>query len=136
MNPSIFSYVLKINSLEMKKVRNLVNFNVPLFLFLQVLLPVFVNKTFALRNSFQHVLNSRHHSFQTAEVNMSSIVQLFKHFIGVLFNFVLNVHFSSLLVLLFTRKCIVKSEVVGEVSFRLLEFIIIEECIGVGNSQK
>ena len=67
---------------------------------------------------------------------MGTILKLGKDLISILLNLVLDVHLSSVLVLLFTGKSVVKTEVLGELLLGKLEFIIIEKGIGVGNSEE
>jgi hypothetical protein len=109
---------------------------VPLSLLLKSLDEFFVINSLALAHLSKHILNSRHHSLQTAEVHVGTGIKLGEDLIGVLLNLVLDVHLSSLLVVLFTRKCVVKTEVIGELFLGGLEFIVVEKSIGVGNSKE
>ena len=117
-------------------INNLVNLNVPLSTLLKSLDEFIVINSLTLTNSLKHILNSRHHSLQTAEVHVGTIVKLLKDLIGILLNLVLDVHLSSVLVLLFTGKSVVKTEVLGEFLLGGLEFIVVEEGVGVGNSEE
>ena len=108
----------------------------PLLLGLEALQPLIIVKTLVFSNLLEHVLDSRHHTLETAEVNVGTIVKLGKDFISILLNLVLNVHLSTTLVGLFTRKSIVKTEVIRELLLDLLPFVIIEEGIRVGNTKE
>jgi len=115
---------------------NLVDLNVPLSLLLKSLDEFIVVHSLGLTDSGKHILNSRHHSLQTAEVHVGTILKLLEDLIGVLLNLVLDVHLSSVLVLLFTRKGVVETEVFGVLLLGKLEFVIIKEGIRVGNSKE
>jgi hypothetical protein len=108
----------------------------PLLGLLQALDPLFVVKALLLGNSLEHVLDSRHHTLETAEVDVRSVLKLVENLIGVFLNLVLNVHLSTRLVGLFTGKSVVDTEVRGELLLGLLEFVIIEESVNVGNTQE
>jgi hypothetical protein len=108
----------------------------PLLLALKFLNPLFVIQSLGLAHLSKHILNSRHHSLQSTEVDVSTVVQLVENLIGILLNLILNVHLSSILVLLFTRKSIVQTEVLGITSLSILELVIVKKSIGVGNSEE
>merc|ERR1712176_1673827 len=108
----------------------------PLLCLLQTLQPFFVVKTLLFSNSLEHVLDSRHHSFQTTEVDMSTVLELFEDLVSIFFNLVLDVHFTPLAISLFTRQSIVNTKVVWESFLSLLEFIIIQKSIAVSNTQE
>ena len=114
----------------------LVDLNVPLLLLLQALDPLIVVNALAGSNFLEHILDSRHHTLKTAEVDVGSVLQLGEDLIGVFLNLVLDVHLSSLLVGLFTRKGVVDSKVLRESTLGLLEFVVVKEGIAVSNSQE
>jgi len=67
---------------------------------------------------------------------VSSVGKSVKDVIGVFLNLVLDVHLSSILVFLLTRKSVVKFEVIGVLLQDLLPFVIVQEGIRVGNSKE
>jgi len=109
---------------------------VPLLLLLQTLEPFVVVKSLIGSNSLEHVLDSWHHSLQTAEVDVSTVVELGKDLISVFLNLVLDVHLSSLLVLLFTAEGVVDAEVLGVLLLGFLEFVIVQESIAVSDTKE
>jgi hypothetical protein len=124
------------NAIEETQEPRLVNLHMPLLVVLQSLNPLLIINSLGFANLRQHILNTRHHSLQTAEVHVRTILQLVEDFIGILLNLVLDVHFATLLVVLLTGEGVVKTEVVGETSLGILEFIIVEEGVGVGNTEE
>ena len=78
----------------------LVDLNVPLLLLLQALDPLIVVNALAGSNFLEHILDSRHHTLKTAEVDVGSVLQLGEDLIGVFLNLVLDVHLATLLILL------------------------------------
>mmetsp|Transcript_515 Transcript_515/g.331 ORF Transcript_515/g.331 Transcript_515/m.331 type:complete len:338 (-) Transcript_515:21-1034(-) len=108
----------------------------PLLGFLQSLEPLVVVKSLGLSNALKHVLNSRHHTLKTTEVDVGTVAKLIEYLISVFLNLILDVHLSSVLVLLFTGKSVVDTEVVWELTLGLLELVIIKESIGVSNSKE
>jgi len=115
---------------------HLVNLNMPLLGLLKSLNPLIIINTLGLANLSKHILDARHHTLQSTEIHVCARVQLGKDLIGIFLNLVLDVHLSTLLVLLFTREGIVQTEVIGEASLGILEFIIVKEGITVGNAQE
>ena len=73
----------------------LVDLNVPLLLLLQALDPLVVVNVLASGNSLEHVLDSRHHSLKTAEVDVGTVLELGENLVGVFLDLVLDVHLSS-----------------------------------------
>jgi len=53
---------------------NLINLNMPLFLCFKSLEPFIIVKSLALSNTLKHILNSRHHSLKTTEVDVSTFI--------------------------------------------------------------
>jgi hypothetical protein len=117
-------------------ITSLVDLDVPLLGLLQSLEPLVVVKILLFGNSLQHVLDSRHHALKTAEVDVSTVIQLFENFVGVFLDLVLDVHLSARLVLLFTRKSIVDTEVFGELLLGLLELVIIKKGVAVCDTKE
>ena len=115
---------------------SLVDFDVPLLGLLQALEPFIIVNILLCGNTLEHILDTRHHSLKSTEVDVGSIFQLGEDLIGIFFNLVLDVHLSSLSVGLFTRKGVVDSKVFGESALGLLEFVVVKESITVGNSQE
>jgi len=109
---------------------------VPLSLLLKSLDEFIVVNSLALANSSKHILDSGHHSLQTAKVHVGTVIKLGEDLISILLNLVLDVHLSSILVLLFTGKGIVNTEVFGVLLLGKLEFVIVKEGIRVGNSEE
>mmetsp|Transcript_18598 Transcript_18598/g.34436 ORF Transcript_18598/g.34436 Transcript_18598/m.34436 type:complete len:354 (-) Transcript_18598:9-1070(-) len=103
---------------------------------LQALEPLIVVKALGLGNTLKHVLDAGHHSLETAEVDVGTILELGEDLIGVLLNLVLDVHLASLLVLLLTGEGVVQAEVVRELLLSSLELVIVEEGIRVGNTEE
>mmetsp|Transcript_9287 Transcript_9287/g.16635 ORF Transcript_9287/g.16635 Transcript_9287/m.16635 type:complete len:203 (+) Transcript_9287:68-676(+) len=108
----------------------------PLLLGFQTLQPLIIIQTLLLGNTLQHFLDSRHHALQATKVNVSTLVKFVKHFICIFLHFVLDVHFSSLSIGLFSRQSIIQTEVIWEASFDILELIIIQESIRIGNTKE
>ena len=80
--------------------QTLVNLHVPLLVLLelrQLLLPALPS---LLRHLLEGVLNPRHHSLQTTEVDVSTTIQKLENLIAVLLDLVLDVHLATALVLL------------------------------------
>ena len=103
---------------------------------LKSLEPFVIVKTLVFGDLLEHVLDSRHHTLKTAEVDVGTLVKLVKDFVSVFFNLVLDVHLSTGLVGLFTGEGIVKTEVVRELLLDFLEFIVVKESIRVGNTKE
>jgi hypothetical protein len=114
----------------------LVNLNVPLLLRLEPLQPLFIVQALGRCNTLQHILDTRHHAFQTAKVNVSTIVKLREDFVRIFFNLVLNVHFASFFVLLLTRQGIVQPELIGMGGLHGLPLVIVQQRIAIGNTQE
>jgi len=108
----------------------------PLLGLLESLDPLFVINSFALAHFSKHILNARHHAFQPAKVHVSTTLKLLEDLVRVLLYLILDVHLSTLLVLLLTAQCVVQSEIVGEARLGILELVIVEERIAVGNTQE
>ena len=114
----------------------LVHLNVPLLLGLQALEPLIIVKSLLLGNTLKHVLDSGHHSLQSAEVDVGTVVQLLENLVGVLLNLVLDVHLAAILVGLLTGKSVVETEVVRVVLLDLLPLVVVEEGVAVGNTKE
>jgi hypothetical protein len=108
----------------------------PLFVGFESLEPLFVVKSLGFGNILEHFLDSRHHSLEAAEVHVGTVLKLCENLIGIFFDLVLDVHLSSLLVLLFTGEGIVQTEVGRELCLGGLELVVVEESIDVGNSEE
>ena len=108
----------------------------PLLLGLEALEPLIIVELLAFAHTLEHVLNTGHHSLETTEVDVGTVVKLVEDLIGVLLNLVLNVHLSSLLVLLLAGEGVVDAEVVGEVTLSLLELVVVKEGIAVGHTKE
>jgi len=114
----------------------LVDFDVPLLGLLQALEPSIEVKSLLLGNSLEHVLDARHHTLKTTEVDVGSVLELGKNLISVFLNLVLDVHLSSLGVGLFTGESVVKTEVFRVRFLGSLELVIVKKGIRVGNSEE
>jgi hypothetical protein len=108
----------------------------PLLLLLESLDPLVVVKSLLGGNSLEHVLDSRHHTLKTAEVHVSTVLELGEDLISVFLNLVLDVHLSSALVQRFTGESVVNTEVIRELGLGSLELVIVEEGIRVSNSKE
>mmetsp|Transcript_774 Transcript_774/g.1825 ORF Transcript_774/g.1825 Transcript_774/m.1825 type:complete len:343 (-) Transcript_774:65-1093(-) len=108
----------------------------PLLGLLKSLEPLVVRNSLLLTDSLEHVLDSRHHSLKSAEVDVGTGVKLVEDLVGVLLDLILNVHLSSLLVLLLTAEGVVETEVVGVTGLRVLELVVVKEGVRVGNSEE
>ncbi len=108
----------------------------PLLGLLESLEPGIVVNVLVGTGLLEHILDSRHHSLKTTEVDVGSVVELLENLISVLLNLVLDVHLSSALVLLFTGKGVVDTKVIGESGLGLLELVIVKKGVGVGNSEE
>jgi hypothetical protein len=108
----------------------------PLLGFLESFEPLIVINVLLCSNSLEHILNSRHHSLETTEVDVCSVAKLVENLIGVFLYLVLDVHLSTLLVLLFTGESVVDTEVIRVLLLCLLELVIVKESIGVSNSEE
>jgi len=106
---------------------------VPLLGLLQSLDPFVVVNSLLLGNSCQHILDSGHHSLQTAEVDVGTVLQFLENFISVFLNLVLDVHLTSRLVGLFTGKSVVKTK---SLLLGLLEFVIVKKSVAVGDTKE
>mmetsp|Transcript_29335 Transcript_29335/g.39151 ORF Transcript_29335/g.39151 Transcript_29335/m.39151 type:complete len:255 (-) Transcript_29335:583-1347(-) len=115
---------------------SLINLYMPLLTFLQTLQPLVIIQSLTFSNSFQHLLNSRHHTLQPTEVNVRTIAEFIKDLISVFLDLVLNVHLTTLLVLLLTGKSVIQSEVIGVVLLHNLPFVIVQQSIRVGNTKE
>lgn len=115
---------------------HLVHLNMPLLGLLKSLEPLVVRNSLLLTDSLEHVLDSRHHSLKSAEVDVGTGVKLVEDLVGVLLDLILNVHLSSLLVLLLTAEGVVETEVVGVTGLRVLELVVVKEGVRVGNSEE
>ena len=114
----------------------LVDFHMPLLGLLQTLEPRIVVEILALGNTLEHRLDSRHHTLESTKVNVRTVVQLGKDLISILFNLILNVHLSTLGVLLFTRQSVVETKVFGVLFKGLLPLVIVKQSVAIGNTQK
>ena len=114
----------------------LVDFDVPLLVLLELLAPLVVVDVLACGDSLEHILDTRHHSLKTTEVDVGTVFELGENFVGVFLDLVLDVHLSSLGVILFTGKSVVDTEVFREGLLGGLEFVIVEKSIGVGNTKE
>lgn len=108
----------------------------PLLVVLKSLNPLLVIDSLGFANLGQHILDSGHHALQSAKVHVRSVLQLIEDLVGVLLDLVLNVHLSSLLVVLLAGQGVIESEVIGEAGLGILEFVVVEEGVGVGHSQE
>jgi len=108
----------------------------PLLLGLQSLEPLIIVNALALADALKHVLNTRHHSFETTEVDMGTVVKLVENLVGVLLNLVLDVHLSTVLILLLTRESIVNAKIVGGSLLGSLELVVVKEGIAVGHTKE
>ena len=108
----------------------------PLLLGLEALEPLIIGDALALADTLEHVLNTGHHTLETTEVDVSTGVKLVEDLVSVLLNLVLNVHLSTVLVLLLTGKSVVEAEVVGVGLLGGLELVIVEEGIAVGDTKE
>jgi hypothetical protein len=114
----------------------LVDLNVPLLGLLESLEPLVVVKSLGSSNSLEHILDTRHHTLKTTEVDVGTTGKLLEDLIGVFLNLILDVHLSSGLVLLFTGQGVVETEVVWVLSKSLLPLVIVEKGIRVGHSKE
>ena len=108
----------------------------PLLLGLEALEPLIIGDALALADTLEHVLNTGHHTLETTEVDVGTGVKLVEDLVGVLLNLVLNVHLSTVLVLLLTGESVVDAEVVGVGLLGGLELVVVEEGIAVGDTKE
>ena len=108
----------------------------PLLLGLEALEPLIIGDALALADTLEHVLNTGHHTLETTEVDVSTGVKLGEDLVSVLLNLVLNVHLSTVLVLLLTGKSVVEAEVVGVGLLGGLELVIVEEGVRVRDAKE
>merc|ERR1711918_60371 len=76
----------------------LVDFNVPLAIslpFCQLILP---DKALRGTYSLEHFQNTRHHTLETTEVHMGSLVHTLKNLLRIFLYFVLDIHLTTFLV--------------------------------------
>mmetsp|Transcript_14041 Transcript_14041/g.20423 ORF Transcript_14041/g.20423 Transcript_14041/m.20423 type:complete len:349 (-) Transcript_14041:121-1167(-) len=114
----------------------LVYLNMPLLGLLKSLAPLIVVNILIGTDGLEHILNSRHHSLKTTEVDVGSVVKLLEYLISILSYLILDVHLSTVLVLLFTGKGVVDAKVLWESGLGLLELVIVKKGIGVSNSKE
>mmetsp|Transcript_21230 Transcript_21230/g.59076 ORF Transcript_21230/g.59076 Transcript_21230/m.59076 type:complete len:372 (-) Transcript_21230:1819-2934(-) len=114
----------------------LVHLDMPLLLGLEALEPVRVLESLLLGDSLEHVLDSWHHSLQSAEVDVGTVLELLEDLIGVLLDLVLDVHLSARLVGLLAGEGVVDAEVVWELLLGGLELVIVKEGVAVGDSEE
>mmetsp|Transcript_8162 Transcript_8162/g.18080 ORF Transcript_8162/g.18080 Transcript_8162/m.18080 type:complete len:391 (-) Transcript_8162:65-1237(-) len=119
-----------------KQLHCLVDFDVPLLGLLQLLDPDVVVDFLLGGNSLEHVLDTRHHSSETTEVDVGPVLELLEDLVGVFLDLVLDVHLSSVDVGLFTGKSVVNAEVVGVLLLGFLEFVVVKKGVRVGNSEE
>ena len=108
----------------------------PLLGLLESLDPLIVVKSLRLADALEHVLDSGHHSLESAEVHVGTTLELVEDLVGVLLDLVLDVHLSSALVLLLAAEGVVDAEVVGVTGLGVLELVVVQEGVGVGNSEE
>mmetsp|Transcript_19891 Transcript_19891/g.30728 ORF Transcript_19891/g.30728 Transcript_19891/m.30728 type:complete len:338 (+) Transcript_19891:241-1254(+) len=105
----------------------------PLSLLLKTLDPGIVFKALGGSNSLEHILDSRHHTLKTTEINVGTVLKLLEDFVSVFLDLVLDVHLSTGLVFLLTGKGVVNTKtLLGS----QLEFVIVEKSITVGNTKE
>ena len=119
-----------------QEMTRLVHLNVPLLLGLQSLEPLVVVDSLLVTDFLQHVLDSRHHTLESTEVDVGATVELAEDLISILFNLILDVHLSTLLVLLFTAQGIVQTELVRVRLLDSLELVVVQEGITVSNTEE
>ena len=122
--------------LNQAEIRRLVHLNVPLARLLESLDVLIVVHSLRFADTLKHILNTGHHSLKTAEVHVGAVSQLIENLVSILLNLILDVHLSTLLVLLFTGEGVVKSEVIGVTRLGILELIIVKEGVAVGNAEE
>ena len=82
-------------------------------------------------------LNAGHHALEAAEIDVGTLVELIEDLVGILLHFVLDVHFTTALVLLtLAGEGVIQPHLVGVLLLVDLELLVIEKGIGVGNTQK
>merc|ERR1719384_359807 len=114
----------------------LVDLHAPLLGLLEPLEPRVVVDPLGLAHALEHVLDAGHHPLEAAEVNDGAVVELVEHLVGVLLDLVLDVHLAALLVVLLPRQGVVQAEVVGVPGLGVLELVVVEEGVAVGDAEE
>eukprot|EP00963_Diacronema_lutheri_P008059 scaffold694_cov338-Pavlova_lutheri.AAC.1 len=110
--------------------------NVPLAVFLQLLLELLPVHVLFLGDALEHLQDSWHHALQTAEVHVGAAVQQIKNLVGVLLYAVLNVHLSTAFIVLLAREGVVAAELIGKVLLAPLDLVVVELGIAVGHAHE
>lgn len=88
-------------------------------------------------DALEHLQDARHHSLESTEVDVSTLVQPGEDVVGVLLHLVLNVHLATPLVQRsFTGESIVKLELVWVSLKDVLPLVVVQEGILVGNTKE
>mmetsp|Transcript_44221 Transcript_44221/g.68927 ORF Transcript_44221/g.68927 Transcript_44221/m.68927 type:complete len:273 (-) Transcript_44221:421-1239(-) len=108
----------------------------PLTILFEFLSELVVVNAFGSRNLLQHVLDSRHHTFKPAKINVSSLVQSIKNLICVLLDAVLDVHLSTVLIRLLSGQGHVVPELVWVRRLNGFPIVIVQERICIRNAEE
>ena len=122
--------------MESDPVMTLINLNVHLVVVLESLVELVPVKTLLGGHTLEHLQNPRHHSLETAEVHVGSVLHEVKDLVGVLLDLVLNVHLSTALVGLLPRQGIVNPELVRVGLDARLDLVIVQLGVRVGDSHE
>mmetsp|Transcript_12511 Transcript_12511/g.35687 ORF Transcript_12511/g.35687 Transcript_12511/m.35687 type:complete len:361 (-) Transcript_12511:20-1102(-) len=87
-------------------------------------------------DALEHLKNSRHHSLESAEVHVGTILHQIEDLIGILLNLVLDVHLSAALVGLLPGQRVVNPELVRVGLHARLDLIVVQLGVGVGDSHE
>mmetsp|Transcript_15478 Transcript_15478/g.18645 ORF Transcript_15478/g.18645 Transcript_15478/m.18645 type:complete len:232 (-) Transcript_15478:464-1159(-) len=115
---------------------HLIDLNVPLtslLPFLKSLLPV---DSLGFSNTFHSSEDTRHHSLESAEVDVCTEVHELEDFLSVFLNLILDVHLTAALVLLLTGKRNVVAELFRVFLLHCLPVFIVKKSIGIGNTKE
>ena len=88
-----------------------------------------------LGHNLEHLQDTRHHTLEPAEIDVSTLVKATKDLISILLHLVLDVHLSTLGVRLFPREGIVELEV-GELRLNRLPLSIVEQGVRISYTEE
>ena len=81
-------------------------------------------------------MDTRHHALEATKVDVGTTVELVEDLVSIFLNLILDVHFATLLVLLFAGESVVETEIVGVLLLDRLPLVIVEEGITVGDAEE
>mmetsp|Transcript_9288 Transcript_9288/g.14662 ORF Transcript_9288/g.14662 Transcript_9288/m.14662 type:complete len:383 (-) Transcript_9288:62-1210(-) len=108
----------------------------PLARLLPGLKSVLPAESLVLGDILHSLQNSRHHTLESAEVDVGAEVHELEDFLSVLLDLVLDVHLAALFVLLLTGESNIVAELVRVLLLHALPVLVVEEGVGVGDTEE